>query len=110
MARKHKASSDWTHVTFSASDDKPGKEYEIERRWDGALRCSCESFRFKRGKLGTPAKTCKHMLALSASGRVPDDPLIAKGTAVTFTVKRETTKRTVETFTFRRAISFGGLP
>ena len=100
----------WTYVTSVESDTKPGKEYVIERRGDGAMRCACERFRFTRGEIGSTQKTCKHLLALNGMAA----PVLASFKASqsvkeTVRVAIESGGRShMETFTFRRAISFDG--
>lgn len=109
----------WTRVTFAESDAKPGKAYAIERREDGALRCACESFRFRRGEIGTVAKTCKHLDAFRALDF--NAQLFASATTATASVPTRTYRKTArggtvvtetrETFTFtRRAMNFGSVP
>lgn len=106
----------WTHVTFAESDDKPGVEYEVERRADGAMKCGCMSFRFARGEFGSANKTCKHIREWSA---LAPSMVLDASTPITRKVNVQVRRKTatgapvvsahVETFTFRRAITFGRL-
>ncbi len=96
-------SADWTHVTFVESDDKPGREYEIQRRADGVLRCSCEAFRFIRAPLGADTKACKHMKALGYATR---EVWRLPAALPTVTLPKRKAPTQVETFVFRRAITF----
>lgn len=93
-----KKTGQWTYLTYVESDTRPGTYYSIEARaGDGVLRCACHSFRFAPGQLGTPGKTCKHLVAYGA------------GAALNIFGKHGGTsslKTAGETFTFRRAFSF----
>lgn len=122
----------WTPVASVASEREPGKAYEIKRREDGVLGCSCPGYRFRRG----PDKTCKHiraLLGLAAAapyadipplprplwigyyhqrttrpdwGSSPDPPanVLATNAAVPVRITQDR-----ETFVVRRAISLGPL-
>jgi len=95
----------WEYVTSAESDDKPGKTYAIDRREDGAMRCACERFRFTKGQIGTPGKTCKHLLAYQAAGG--QEVFVQRLTQPSAPTRG--TKVVGETFTFRRAITFGSM-
>lgn len=85
----------WALLGTVASDSQPDTEYEIKRSPDGTLGCACMGWAIR--------KHCKHLDGYHASA------LPAK--AVREVVAREQVRVKVgaETFTVRRAISFGGL-
>lgn len=85
------------HLTFAESDERAGVEYEIAKLPDGNFACACMGFVFDKHV----PKTCKH---ISAYAGVEPTGAFEGGTfsdAVVAQVAHET-------FTFRRAISFGG--
>ncbi len=98
------ATTQWEHVTYAESDDKPGVEYEIMRRPDGFMKCACESFRFARGEFGTPSKTCKHIRTWRTGGDVANgQPVFVQRLVQPGPLVRGA-KVAGETFTFRRAM------
>lgn len=102
MARRRRSSALWTHVAFVESDSEPGVEHEIKRHADGRLGCACLSYRFARGE-----KTCKHLRAWRATSN-----LWVGGRGEVATAVRVTPGEIgagAETFTVRRAISFGAV-
>lgn len=98
----------WTFVTYAESDSEPGVEYVIDRRPDGAYRCACLSFRFARGLVGTPGKSCRHLRAYLA-GLAGDTAALMTAAGLARPADVRTVRIAAETFTFRRAIAFGGL-
>lgn len=108
MAVKHRGIQDVTvksprgkdnvHVTYVSSDTDALTTYEIVRRpLDGAILCGCTAFVFNRD---TP-RTCKHIRAYQQAGA-----------SRTYSERQRVAERgkmpteRVETFTFRRAITF----
>ena len=90
----------WDHICYVESDSQPGRQYEISRRSkDQHLGCNCPAYRFAPGS----NKTCKHLDAYSLG------EAIERSVSVTDGVPARTVKATIgrETFSFRRAISFG---
>ena len=97
---KHVRRRGAVHLTYAASEQDRSTEYEIATLPDGALACACMAFVFDQR---TP-KTCKHIGAYRAA-HVSFDRQSS--------VRREPRERITvgaETFTFRRAISFGAVP
>ena len=101
----------WQHLADVVSDSEPGETHVIKQRSDGTLGCSCLSYRFKRG-----VKTCKHLEAFRLSlrsdvaGAIVPVNYKENGVPAEYTLVRkkyQTTERK-ETFTIRRAITFGG--
>lgn len=88
----------WSRLTSVESDHKRGVYYDIDVRNDGLLRCSCHSFRFAPGKLGTADKTCKHLGAYHTGTSLNIFKNDAGASSIT---------TANETFTFRRAVMFG---
>ena len=87
----------WTYVATVESESEPGKTYDIKRRADGALGCSCLSYRFTK----TTPKTCRHIRAFQSGVTVARS---GSGSAVIPTVRVPgDTERFIVT---RRAISF----
>jgi hypothetical protein len=88
----------WQHVAWVESDSEPGKRHEIKRRADGQLGCGCTAYRFSKG-----TKTCKHLRAL---GSITSDEARSRQKFERVQVRR----LGAETFTVRRAITFGAIP
>jgi hypothetical protein len=94
------------HLTFVDSDNLLGHEYEIARLPSGDLACACVAFAFNRR---TP-KTCKHIeayqgldaWAAKAATEAPENRHMPQSVVQA--------KAAAETFTFRRAMSFGKIP
>jgi hypothetical protein len=88
----------WEHVAYVWSDSQPGKEYEVKRhRTTGALGCSCPAYRFVKGE-----KTCKHIEAYARVNFTRDSTPLK--------CPRPSVSVGGETFTIRRAITFGEMP
>lgn len=94
----------WTKVATVESDSERGKTYDIKRHpTSGAFGCGCTAYRFSRG-----VKTCKHLQALGLARSV----FPAARPVEHFNRPPETVERVQlagETFTVRRAITFGPL-
>jgi hypothetical protein len=110
MAKKgRRGGVQWDHVAYVESHSERGKEYEIKRRrQDGHHGCSCKSYQFARG-----IKGCKHLDAFFAHDSV------GKQLAAVYAGRPEAARAMHhphpvvvqgETFTVRRAISFGAIP
>lgn len=96
----------WVHVGEVESFTDSTERYEIKRRIaDGHLGCSCLGYRFAKG-----VKTCKHLDAWTGQGRVISvEPIARRPVATTHADTETRIDVRGETFTVRRAISFGGL-
>ena len=89
----------WDSVADVESDSQRGVRYTIKRHpATRRLGCSCMAYRFSPGS----AKTCKHIEVYRAN------PLTAAFEAAQSTLS--VVHHDGETFTFRRAISFGRVP
>lgn len=84
----------WTTVGEVASETDKGTTYAIKRAENGDLGCACASYRFAP----KTAKTCKHIEAWLAIKPVVQLHELVTGERVVVSG---------ETFTVRRAISFG---
>jgi hypothetical protein len=93
------------HVTFAASENDNG-EYEIARLPGGALACACMAYVFNKDV----PKTCKHIGAYGAAAVSFSRHESVRRDAHGKLSPRPTITVGAETFTFRRAISFGALP
>jgi len=96
----------WVHVGEVESFTDASERYEIKRRVaDGHFGCACKGYRFSKG-----IKTCKHIDAWTGRGRVLSVHAIPpRPVAATHADTETRINVRGETFTVRRAISFGGL-
>lgn len=108
-----RASADWRHETFAASETQRDTEYEIVRHRTerNLLRCACMAYVFNKDV----PKRCKHIDAYRAGG---DTALMLSVTRAERLARKaaapvEAVAHVVaagEAFTFRRAMSFAGVP
>lgn len=95
---KHLRRKGWGLLGTAESNTRPGIEYEIRRAPDGTLGCACMGWAMR--------KHCTHLDAWVAGSRAEASTKQAPGP--TFNVR--TVRTGGETFTIRRAISFGEIP
>lgn len=99
----------WDYVTEVESDSEPGTWHEIKRRrTDGHLGCDCGRYRFAK----KANKTCQHIEAYRSLGLTAQvlEAVGPASRAVEAVPAYATARRGAETFTFKRAITFGSIP
>lgn len=54
-------------VVAMVPSESSAKMYKVVRTdLGGHLMCSCMAFRFAKGEIGSPSKTCKHLKSIAA--------------------------------------------
>jgi hypothetical protein len=65
--QKVQSTNAWSGETVARMVGSKGNSvYDIKRGRKG-LTCACMAFRFKKGEIGSPGKTCKHIEAAKKS-------------------------------------------